>query len=91
MASDLGGERPFCSAKVVDGERRRLVEVVGNHERLGKKSCLCWHDNNGRETAVCLQPFRQQPPPYPTKSGGFGVGFNKLTLARRPASGGQPA
>ena len=44
MASGLGGERPFPSAKVVDVKCRRQVEVVGNHERLGKKSCLCWHN-----------------------------------------------
>jgi hypothetical protein len=91
MASGLGGERPFQVAKVVDGKRRRLVEVVGNHERLGKKSCLCWHNSNGRGTAVCPQTFGQQQSPYPAKSGGFGVGLNKFTLAERPASGGQPA
>jgi hypothetical protein len=59
--------------------------------RLGKKSSLCWHNNNGRETAVCQQTFGQQQAPFPAKSGGFGVGFNKFTLAKRPASGGQPA
>ena len=52
MASGLGGERPSPSAKVVDGERRRLAKVLENHERLGKKSWLCWHNNHGRETAV---------------------------------------
>lgn len=52
MASGLGGERPSRSAKIVDGERRRLVEVVRNHERLGKKSWLCWHDDSERATAV---------------------------------------
>ena len=52
MASGLDGERPSPSAKVVDGKRRRLVEVLGNHERLGKKSWFCWHDDNGRATAV---------------------------------------
>ena len=91
MASGLDGERPSPSAKVVDGKRRRLVEVLGNHERLGKKSWLCWHDDSGRATAVCQQPFGRQPPPYPAKSDGFGAGFNKFTLAGRPASGGQPA
>jgi hypothetical protein len=91
MASGRGGERPFQSAKVVDGEHRRLVEVLGNHEMLGKKSCLCWHNSNGRETAVCQQTFGQHPAPYPAKSANFGVGFNKFTLAERPASGGQPA
>jgi hypothetical protein len=91
MASGLGGERPFSSAKVVAVKRRKLVEVVGNHERLGKNGRLCWHNSNGRGTAVCQQTFGQPPPPCPTKSVGFGVGFNKFTLVRRPASGGQPA
>ena len=44
MARGLGGERPFPSAKVVDGKRRRLVEFVGNHERLGKNGRLFWHN-----------------------------------------------
>lgn len=91
MASGLGRERSSCSAKVVDVKRCRRVEVVGNYERLGKKSCLCWHNSNGRVTAVCQQTFGQHPPPYPAKSVGYGAGFNKFTLAGRPASGGQPA
>ena len=91
IASSLGSERPFRSAKVVDGERRWLVEVLGNHERLGKNGCWRWHNSNGRGTAVCQQISWQHPPPYPAKSVGYGVGFNKFTLAERPASGGQPA
>jgi hypothetical protein len=91
MASGLSGERPFRSAKVVDGERRRLVEIVGNHEMLGKNGRLHGDKDYRRVTAVCQQTFSQQPPPYPSKSGGFGAGFKKFTLARRPASGGQPA
>ena len=43
MASGLGGERPFPSAKVVDVKRRRLAEVFGNHEMVGKNGRLCWH------------------------------------------------
>ncbi|MFO7679396.1 MAG: hypothetical protein R6X34_05045 [Chloroflexota bacterium] len=37
--------------KALEGERRRLVEVVGNHEMLGKNGRLRWHNNmkgNGR-------------------------------------------
>ena len=45
MASGLGGERPFCSAKVVNVKRCRLVEVVGNHKRLGKNGRFRWHNN----------------------------------------------
>lgn len=52
MASGLGSERPSRSAKIVDVKCRRLVEVLRNHEKLGKKSWFCWHDDNGRETAV---------------------------------------
>ena len=44
MASGLGGEWPFCSTKVVDGERHRLVEVLGNYERLGGNGRLFWHN-----------------------------------------------
>ena len=43
MASGLGGERPSPSAKVVDVKLCRLVEVLGNHERLGKNSRRRWH------------------------------------------------
>jgi hypothetical protein len=35
--------------------------------------------------------FRPTSTALPGKSGGFGAGFNKFTLAERPASGGQPA
>jgi len=52
MASDLGRERPSPSAKVVDGKRRRLVEVLGNHERLGKNGRRCGDKDYGRATAV---------------------------------------
>ena len=52
MASGLGRERPSRTAKVVDVKCCRLVEVLRNHERLGKKSWLCWHDDSGRGTAV---------------------------------------
>jgi hypothetical protein len=45
MASDLDGERPFHSAKVVDMIRRRLVEVLVKCERLGKNGRLRWHNN----------------------------------------------
>jgi hypothetical protein len=45
MARGLGGERPSQSAKVVDVKRRRLVEVLGNHERLGKNGRLRWHNS----------------------------------------------
>ena len=45
MASGLGGERPFHSAKVVDVKLCRLVEVLVNHERLGKNGRLR-RDNN---------------------------------------------
>jgi hypothetical protein len=56
MASGLGGERPSCSTKVVDGKRRRLVEVVGNHERLGKNGRRHWHkDMEGK------RPFASKP------------------------------
>jgi hypothetical protein len=91
MAGGLAGERPSGSANVVDVKRHWLVEVLRKCEGLGKKSCLCWHNSNGRATAVCQQTSRQQQPPYPAKSSGFGAGFNKFTLAERPASGGQPA
>jgi hypothetical protein len=53
MASGLSGERPFRSAKVVDGERRRLVEIVGNHEMLGKNGRLHGDKDYRRVTAVC--------------------------------------
>jgi hypothetical protein len=99
MASGLGGERldvssptrPFCSAKVVDVKHCRLVEFVGNHERLGKNGRRCRDKDMEGERPFSVKAFEQQPPPYPVKSGGFGVGFNNFTLARRPASGGQPA
>ena len=53
MASGLGGERPFPSAKVVDMKRRRLAEVFGNHEMVGKNGRLHGDKDYGRETAVC--------------------------------------
>ena len=40
-----GGERPSQSAKVVDVKLCRQVEVVGNHEGLGKNGRLFWHKN----------------------------------------------
>ncbi len=43
MAGGLGGKQPFCSAKVVDVKRCRQVEVLENHETLGKNGHLCWH------------------------------------------------
>ena len=59
MASGLGGERPFQSAKVVDGERRRLVEVLGNHERLGKNGRLFWHNSNGCQHRLRMSSFHR--------------------------------
>ena len=91
MASGLGGERPSGSAKVVDVKRCRLVEVVGNGEMVGKNGRWREDKDYGRVTAVCQQTFGQQQAPFPAKSGSFGIGFNKFTLAKRPASGGQPA
>ena len=45
VVGDLVCERPFPSAKVVDGEHHRQVEFVGNLERLGKNGRLFWHKN----------------------------------------------
>lgn len=44
MASGLGGERPFPSAKVVDVKCWRLVEVLENLGEFCKKSRLFWHN-----------------------------------------------
>ena len=44
MANSLGGEQPSQSTKVVGVKCRRLVEVVGNHEELGKNGRVCWHN-----------------------------------------------
>ena len=63
MASGLGGERPSRSAKVVDGERRRPVEVVGNHERLGKNGRWRWHkDVEGERPFACKLPGNSHRP-----------------------------
>ena len=55
MAGGLGWKRPSCSAKVVDVKRRRLVEVVGNLERLGKNGRLFWHKNVEGERPVAVK------------------------------------
>ncbi len=91
MASDLGRERPSCSAKVVNAKRDRLVKVVGNHERLGKKSWLCWHNSmEGKRPFSSKLSANSQRHFQPSQAASAQV-FNKFTLAERPASGGQPA
>ena len=69
MASDLGWKRPFPSAKIVDSKRRRLVEFVGNLERLGKKSCLCWHNiMEGKRPFVSKLPANSHRPTRPSQT-----------------------
>jgi hypothetical protein len=68
MASGLGGERPFRSAKVVDGERRRLVEVVGNHETLGKNGRWRWHNTmEGKRPFASKHSGNIQRPTQPSQ------------------------
>lgn len=44
MAGGLEWKRPSQSARVLDKKRCRMVEVLGNHEMLGKNGCLFWHN-----------------------------------------------
>lgn len=57
MASGLGGERPFRSTKVEYTKRRRLVEVVGNHERLGKNGRRRWYKDVEGERPFASELF----------------------------------
>ncbi len=68
MASGLGGERPSCSTGIANSKRRRVVEVVGKHERLGKNGRRRWYrDMEGKRPFVSQLPGNINRPNRPSQ------------------------
>ena len=91
IASGLGWKRPFPSAKVVDVKRWRLVEVLGNHERLGKNGRLLWHNTMEGERPFASKLFSNSHRLFRPSQSALAQVLTNFTLAERPASGGLPA
>ncbi len=91
MARGLGGERPFPSAKVVDGKRRRLVEFVGNHERLGKNGRLFWHNiMEGKRPFSSKLSAKSHHPTQPSQAASAQVLTNLLWQKGQRQAGSPP-
>ena len=91
MASGLGGERPFPSAKVVDVKRCPLVEVVGNLERLGKNGRLRWHNTmEGERPFASKLPGNNQRHFQPSQAVSAQVLTNLLWQEGPRQAGGPP-
>ena len=91
MARGLGGERPSPSAKVVDVKRWRLVEVLGNHERLGKNGHLFWHNTmEGKRPFAVKIPGNNQRHFQPSQAASAQVLTNLLWQKGQCQAGGPP-
>jgi hypothetical protein len=91
MASGLGGERPFPSAKVVDVKCCRLVEVLGNHERLGKNGRLRWHNiMEGKRPFASKLSGNSHRPTRPSQSASAQVLTNLLWQKGQHQAGSPP-
>jgi hypothetical protein len=91
MASGLGGERPSRSTKVEDVKRRRLVEVVGNLESLGKNGRLRWHKDMERKRPFASKFFSNSHRLFRPSQSALAQVLTIIAQEQRPASGGRPA
>ena len=87
----LGGERPSRSAKVVDVKCWRMVEVLGNHKRLGKNGRRRWHNTmEGERPFASKLSVNSHHPIRPSQSASAQVLTNLLWQEGQRQAGGPP-